>query len=883
MFRNRLIPCASAGRRYLRLLGTLLLALLCALPESASIQAEQAQKEVTIGVLAPRGNPQALARWAPLVQTLEQQLPGQRFVLQPLGFDEIRLAVRQKHVDFVLANSAIYVELEMNYGVTPVVTLRNPISGTGQFAGVILTRADRLDLRRLEDLHDRRFAAVAPTSFGGWLAGWRELEQHGVDPYRDFSKLIFTGTHDSVVYAVRDGRADAGSVRSGTLEQMAAEGLIDIDQFHIINQQPANGFPLPRSTPLYPEWPLAKMPWVPEQLAVQMAIVLMQLPEQDSDAALLHWTLPLNYQSVHETLQSLRVGPYAYLQEVSWKQVLMQYWHWFLIVLLLLLLSLVLVLYVINTNRRLRQQQQELTTLNTSLEQRVGERTSRIEQLLKREQGLRGIVKTVADVNQIIITSSDAAQMLKAACDRLITHTDYRFAWVAQRQRGQLALVARAYGAPGHQHELVDTTEQGIAARTMRMATTLVQQVDAPDCANIVIALPLRADAYATPFGAICLYSQRDSGVDSEEVGMLEQLAGDLGFAVNAFHQQDETRRLQQERIANYEETILSMVDLIEKRDTYTAGHTRRVATYCEMIARKLELDEGRINHLVRAARLHDIGKIMIPDAILLKPGRLTPIEYELIQQHVSAGYDTLSHVDMYRELAEIMRHHHERIDGSGYPQGLQGDAIPYESRIMAVADAFDAMTTQRIYKPPQSVKAALQELRNLAGRHYDTTVVAAAEAVLAEVRPPTKEQQLPHTPLERQRFVYFFNDPLTGAYNANYLAFILRAEFGQEYRHACVIQLRGFSAFNTATSWRRGDQLLQAMADYLGRVCPHHLLFRVMGDDFVLLGVQPCPLQREQLLTSPPLSGSGIDVELQQCELDEECRQALQGMLRLN
>jgi two-component system sensor histidine kinase TtrS len=195
--------------------------------------------------------------------------------------------------------------------------------------------------------------------------------------------------------------------------------------------------------------------------------------------------------------------------------------------------------------------------------------------------------------------------------------------------------------------------------------------------------------------------------------------------------------RLQQERIGNYEETILSMVEMIEKRDTYTAGHTRRVAHYCGLIASHLGYGNEEIERLKGAAILHDIGKIAIPDAVLLKPGSLSNLEYDLIKQHVEVGYEALSRIEMYRELAEIMRHHHERHDGRGYPAGLKGDAIPRLSRVMAVADAFDAMTTNRIYKPRKSVAEALADLRRLAGSEFDPEIVAAAEATFYNVVPP--------------------------------------------------------------------------------------------------------------------------------------------------
>lgn len=141
---------------------------------------------------------------------------------------------------------------------------------------------------------------------------------------------------------------------------------------------------------------------------------------------------------------------------------------------------------------------------------------------------------------------------------------------------------------------------------------------------------------------------------------------------------------------------IFSLVNIIEKRDSYTAGHTQRVAQYSVLIAREMGLNEDRIDDMYRACMLHDIGKISTPDSILLKLGKLSELEYEIIKEHVVVSYELLREVDIYKDIAEIIRHHNEHYDGSGYPQGLKGDEIPMMSQIMTLADSFDAMTTKK-------------------------------------------------------------------------------------------------------------------------------------------------------------------------------------------
>lgn len=849
--------------------------------------------EVKIGVLALRGPEIALQMWSPTAAHLQARLPEHQFSIVPLDFDEIHLAVRQRRVDFVLANPSYYVELENLYGVTPVVTMRNrhgPDQGYSIFGGVIFTRSDRHDIRSITDLKGKRFAAVSEGSFGGWQTGWREMLRHRINPETDFSQRFFIGTHDGVVFAVRDGVADAGTVRTETLERMAAEGKIDLSDFFVLGERRTEGFPLRHSTELYPEWPLAKLDGVPEKLAVDVAVALM-LMGPDTLAARVSqttgWTLPLNYQPVHQALRELRIGPYAHLRHLSFREVWQQYWHWGALALLFLLLLLVSAGYIGQTNRRLRLHQQELRELNSGLEARVQERTEKVELLFERERFLRGVVEMVADVNEILITSRSGAEVLQACCDRLVAHPDYRFAWINLLENGQLQLAAKSYGTGEFIKAMQACQGSGPAAQALQENRTVVLDDLGPERRDqaltagvyAVAALPLRQDVFSAPLGTLCVFTARPAGFDQEEVAMLEQLAGDIGFAVHAFRQQGETLRLQQERIGHYESTILSLVDLIEKRDTYTAGHTRRVAHYCERIARQMGWQEAEIAPLKQAAILHDIGKIAIPDAVLLKPGGLTPVEYELIQQHVLVGYDTLSRIDMYKNLADILKYHHERQDGSGYPAGLKGDAIPEAARIMAVADSFDAMTTNRIYRPRKSVPEALAEIASLAGQHYDPAVVEAALAALKDVEPPPLADQLPKTPIEQQRFAYFFNDQLTRVHNPHYLNFLLRNQLLGPWKWLTQVELRHFSRVNKEQGWRGGNQVLAQFAAHLQQRFPETLIFRVMGDDFILLSHQPIALEAGSLDQAAPLAETGVQAEIRQRPLDEAGMALLQEL----
>jgi putative two-component system response regulator len=164
---------------------------------------------------------------------------------------------------------------------------------------------------------------------------------------------------------------------------------------------------------------------------------------------------------------------------------------------------------------------------------------------------------------------------------------------------------------------------------------------------------------------------------------------------------------------------MASLALAIEARDSTTAGHCQRLAQYASGLGRTLGLDEDDISTLAHGGFLHDVGKIGIPDAVLLKPGPLTPAEYELIKQHTVIGDRLCGGMPSLQRVRPIVRHHHERLDGSGYPDGLCGDATPLFAQIMGIVDVFDALTTQRPYKVAWPVAWAADELRREVARGW--------------------------------------------------------------------------------------------------------------------------------------------------------------------
>jgi len=175
---------------------------------------------------------------------------------------------------------------------------------------------------------------------------------------------------------------------------------------------------------------------------------------------------------------------------------------------------------------------------------------------------------------------------------------------------------------------------------------------------------------------------------------------------------------------------VTAIAATVEIRDPYTAGHQRRVADLAIAIAREMGLEDARIEGLKLACVVHDIGKIRIPAEILSKPGRLNELEFGLIQQHSQSGYDILKSIDFPWPIAQMVLQHHERLDGSGYPNGLKDGEILLESKILAVADVIEAMASHRPYRPGLGLPMALEEINRGRGTSYDPIVVDACTKI---------------------------------------------------------------------------------------------------------------------------------------------------------
>lgn len=386
-------PCdARRGQSALLLLALVAWLTACLTASTAGA----AEPPIRVGVLAYRGGDHANAAWEPTVRYLAERFPDRGAEMVPLDLAGMDAAVQARTVDFVLTNTGNYVELEARHGVTRIATLHSSRAGAsgGAIGSALIVRADRTDIHGLDDLNGRSVTASDPDAFGGFQIAWGEMLTAGVDPYRNLRKLGFTGFPvDEVVFAVRDGAADVGVLRACVLEELAAEGRVDPAQFRVLAPKTVPGFDCALSTKLYPDWPLTRLASTPEELAKAVVVALFQMPA-DHPAATVGgyegWTVPLDYQSVHALFQSLRIGPYRYLRDVSIIDVARQHWEWLAVGAMALLWWAV---HSLRVEHLIKVRTAELRTANRDLVREIAERRRAEETARERQNEMDHVAR----------------------------------------------------------------------------------------------------------------------------------------------------------------------------------------------------------------------------------------------------------------------------------------------------------------------------------------------------------------------------------------------------------------------------------------------------------------------------------------------------------
>jgi putative nucleotidyltransferase with HDIG domain len=235
--------------------------------------------------------------------------------------------------------------------------------------------------------------------------------------------------------------------------------------------------------------------------------------------------------------------------------------------------------------------------------------------------------------------------------------------------------------------------------------------------------------------GLIIAFCDESRQIDENGWRLLGAIGEEIGVVVENVRLYDNLR-------VAYLSTIRALAEAVDAKDAYTRGHSDRVSSFAEAVAVEMSLPEGTVEGIRNAGYLHDIGKIGTPDSVLTKNGVLTDKEMETMKQHPGASQRILSHARLPDEIKEMIRHHHERFDGSGYPDKLERDAIPLGSRILAVADAYEAMTSNRPYRERLSVTDATEELQRNSGSQFDPAVVEAFLKIREDVETRLNSEQ---------------------------------------------------------------------------------------------------------------------------------------------
>ena len=362
-------------------------------------------------------------------------------------------------------------------------------------------------------------------------------------------------------------------------------------------------------------------------------------------------------------------------------------------------------------------------------------------------------LKTLSAGNEVLVRATDETALLEEMCHVIVEVGGYRVAWVGYAQHDELKSV-RPMAQHGFASDYLDRMHfswgddelgRGPTGAAIRSGEPQVIADSATDprfipwraeaiengCASI-LALPLM-DGDGHTFGAVTIDAAGAHAFDDEEVRLLRELANDLAYGIINLRNRAERRSSEEKLYRGLEDAIQAIAATVEMRDPYTAGHQRQVAQLAAAIAAELGLPPERIHGIRLAGTVHDVGKVGVPAEILSKPGRLSTIEFDLIKQHPAIGYEILKDVEFPWPIAHMVRHHHERLDGSGYPDGLKGEQIQIDTRIIAVADVVEAMSSYRPYRPGLGIEKALAEIEEHSGELYDSQVVDACLRLFRE------------------------------------------------------------------------------------------------------------------------------------------------------
>lgn len=386
--------------------------------------------------------------------------------------------------------------------------------------------------------------------------------------------------------------------------------------------------------------------------------------------------------------------------------------------------------------RRLQATEKRLVRM-TALIEIVG----RIGSTLDRDRILALIIESA---RQLLDAEVGSLFLVDEATGEMVLHTS---SGRATPNGGQIRVPA-GKGIIGHVVQTGETVLVQDAQRDHRHYREADQQsgfvthsmVTVPLSTHTIALGRVRGTTSEAVIGGLQVLNKRTGTFDQEDAKLLEILATQAATVFEVATLYADTNEL-------FFDVIQAMAAAIDAKDPYTQGHSQRVSDFAVAIAQELDLDTEFIHHVRIGGMLHDVGKIGVPDQILKKPGLLTDDEFTAIKEHPSIGKNIMGQIRMLRFELPALVEHHERLDGSGYPRGLRGDEISLMGRIIAVADSFDAMTSNRTYRPGMAAAEAFRRLDAIAGTQLDATCVAALwrayEAGVIQTQPQTADNEV--------------------------------------------------------------------------------------------------------------------------------------------
>jgi PAS domain S-box-containing protein/putative nucleotidyltransferase with HDIG domain len=375
--------------------------------------------------------------------------------------------------------------------------------------------------------------------------------------------------------------------------------------------------------------------------------------------------------------------------------------------------------------------------------------SERYEARQKETAYYRGL-RTISACNAALIHSSNAEQMSYATCDALVHEGGYASACLyaveplEDSNASALKFVTSA-GIPAAsfpRHLSFDSDkemrEESLVCMLHEKRSPIVIKPPLTPWVNSTFGRLINQNNYASGivlpimdadclFGALVIFSHSNEVFDTATMQLLAVMASDLSFGLSDLNVRRAHAENEERLTSSFDEAIAALAFTAELRDPYTAGHQKRVAALAQAIAGEMKLSSKTIATIVMAATVHDLGKVQVPAEILAFPGALNDAQYEIIRGHSAAGYEILKRIDFDAPIAEIVHQHHERLDGSGYPNGLVGDQILLEAQVIAVADTIEAMSSHRPYRAGLGIDAALKEVSDHIDTRYNRLAVGAA------------------------------------------------------------------------------------------------------------------------------------------------------------